>query len=107
MPKPAKPWEWDGRTYCTLEDGSLCCTGTQHGRPTILPEDINAPVKMWLERLRFPHGDCYDTGAAYWGFPSDVWCAYAEGIQVFVRSRSRAEAKDLVRQELPGARFFA
>lgn len=40
--------------------------GAQMGRRNELPDDVSAPIKLQMERLRWIDGD-YDHGGAYWG----------------------------------------
>lgn len=69
------------------------------------------PVKFRLERMQMVDGD-YDNGGAYWGgYPSDpMWVAWGmaeyEEQECFVRAKTREEAKALVRQQFPNARFY-
>lgn len=88
------------------------------GRTNQVPSDgdeRNAVCKMRLERLKFVDGD-YDVKGAYWGSGDPIYFArsvttftdsrgefYAE---VFVRARSREEAKEKVRELMCGATFF-
>jgi hypothetical protein len=61
--------------------------------------------RLHLQRVRFIDGD-YDSGGAYWGGGRDslpLWCAFSpdstlneEPIMIFVRARSRNEAKQAV-----------
>ena len=106
----------NGATYCTQADGSRVCTGSQMGRPDVLPEDRNTPCKLRLVRLPFV-GGCYDRWGAYWGIPANIYCAWVYKPScvsimanylacVFVRADSRDQAKAKVRSSLPNARFF-
>lgn len=88
--------------------------GARMGRRNVLPLDINTPIKLQMERLKWVDGD-YDQGGAYWGGGSgdNVYCAFAYApasidfsTAIFVRAKSRIEAKELVREYLPNCRFF-
>jgi hypothetical protein len=85
--------------------------GAPMGRVDVAATDVNAPHKLHLVRLRFVDGD-YDEGGAYWGGGdgSSIYWAYGEDDQIqfekFVRARSRAEARALVRETYPRARFY-
>ena len=81
--------------------------GAQMGRRNVLPADVNAPIKLRMEKLRWVDGD-YDQFGAYWGGGSgdNVYCAHTPANRVFVRSNSRANAKEKVRAILSKARFF-
>lgn len=109
-----------GTTGFTNDRGQWICTGSQMGRRNILPEDPAKPVKLRIQRMNLIDGD-YDTGGAYWGGPSPtsgrMYCAFRYrpsmvsimlnfDALVFVRANSRAQAKQIVRRELPAAKFF-
>lgn len=96
------------------------CTGSQMGRRNVLPEDTQAGCKLHLTKLPLIDG-CYDRAGAYWGAPSNLWIAYTAhhvyspvqcetqlipSLMVFVRADNREVAKQLVRKELPKARFY-
>lgn len=112
-----------GATGFTNDAGQWICTGSQMGRPNILPASADRVIKLRLTRLPFVDG-CYDRWGAYWGAPATVWCAWNETAgdwfsnwdnnvmktphrpEIFVRADSRDEAKQKVRQLLPLARFY-
>ena len=105
-----------GLDYGEGPDGKQVCRGAQHGRPNIIPTGLTEKgtqsVKLHLERLRWVDGD-YDQGGAYWGRSnSNVYCAWGKWginmvfVQVFVRANSRKDAKSLVWDDLPFAKFF-
>ena len=49
------------------------------------------PKSVHLFSVPIVHG--YDSGGAYWGMPSDVFCATdCEGYRMFARARSRRNA---------------
>lgn len=111
-----------GVTYCTLADGSRQCTGSQMGRATLLP-DLAGPMRLRLVRVRIDSGG-YDSGGAYWGIGSPLYRAvsldsvptrfstgYATGrtepVNLFLRAKDRAAAKEAIRAKLiPGATFL-
>ncbi len=74
-----------------------------------LTEYRTRPTMMYLQRVKFIDGD-YDLGGAYWGgYPSEpLFCAWAEGVdaRVFVRAKTRDEAKELVKESFINAKFF-
>lgn len=89
-----------------------CKYGAPMGRRDILPDDCTVPCKLHLVRLRWFDGD-YDQGGAYWGRViggSDVYWAYGDAAevdaQVFVWAKDREDAKAVVREKLPNARFY-
>ena len=83
--------------------------GASMGRLTRLPQDVNAPIKLHMEKLNWIDLD-YDKSGAYWGYTpeTNMYCAWSEfePVQVFVRASSRRDAKCLVRQLVTSARFF-
>ena len=87
--------------------------GAEIGRPNVLPFQYmgtNAlPIKLQMQKLRWVDGD-YDQNGAYWGGGNgdSIYCAWNDEAeaQVFVRAHSRIEAKELVWEHFPKARFF-
>lgn len=75
--------------------------GAQMGRSNRVGE----PAPLHLQKVRF-EDDCYDAGGAYWGDPSDLWCAFSDDLatMIFVRSLHREIAAFRVR-ELVGDGF--
>ena len=108
-----------GTTYFIDDNGKRVCTGSQMGRPDVIPQSVHQnlgyPIRLHLNRLRWVDG-AYDQGGAYWGQDSqrgtDVYCAWGKYgpndlfIQVFVRACSRKEAKINVRDKISLATFF-
>jgi hypothetical protein len=84
--------------------------GAQVGRADVLPTNLNDPIKLRVEKLRWVDGD-YDQFGAYWGGGggTDIYCAWGEDgdhqVLVFVRAATRTDAKHLVLQKLPKASF--
>lgn len=86
--------------------------GAPMGRCDTLPRDTQEKVLLSLVRLRWVDGD-YDAGGAYWGHSrehGDMWRAVGDAsdcvVEVFVRARSRREARDAVSECLPSAVFY-
>ncbi len=87
--------------------------GAPMGRRDSLPDDADEPVRLSLVRLVMVDG-AYDTGGAYWGgwTPSGGGMYRAVGnasetvVELFVRARTRDEAKAVIRQKLPAATFY-
>lgn len=80
--------------------------GAPMGRQNKLPPDPSAPIKLRLHRLTMVDGD-YDEGGAYWGRGTcPVRVAYGPGTLLFVRERTRYEAKTAVLRLVPKARFY-
>jgi len=105
-----------GIDYFTDDNGNKVCKGAKMGRPNRLPQDVTAPIKLRMERLKWVDQD-YDQGGAYFGGGNGdyIYCAWCVPqtpshplplVQVFVRAISRKDAKSLVRAKLPKARFF-
>jgi hypothetical protein len=94
-----------GTTFFTNDSGRRVCTGSQFGRRDELPDDSTAPVKLRLTRLPFVDSD-YDRWGAYWGSPANLWCAWTDGVRLFVRADDRDTAKMLVAKKLPNAKFY-
>ena len=94
-----------GTTGVTDDAGRWICTGSQMGRRNTLPEDTAAPVKLRLHRLPSVSVD-YDRWGAYWGAARNVWIAWAEGVQIFVRATHRRAAKAAVLDTLRTAKFY-
>ena len=81
------------------------CTGSMMGRAQIFPDDREAPQKLHLRRVPFVD-QCYDRGGAYWGAPANLWCAWNDECEFFVRSNSRHEAKQEVYTLHRPSRFY-
>lgn len=90
-------------------DGKWIPTGSAMGRPNRLPDNRDCVCKLQLTRVPFVDG-AYDRWGAYWGTPSNLWCAWGDAdevcARVFVRANSRDEAKAFVRTHLKNARFY-
>lgn len=77
--------------------------GAQMGRPNRIPSDITTAGKLHLVKLQWVDGD-YDEGGAYFGggMGDNVYWAYGETateqIEVFVRAKSRNQAKEEVKE---------
>jgi len=76
-----------------------CKYGAPMGRSNYDP--IPAGTKVYLQRVPLVDG-AYDKGGAYWGGPSNLYCAWYDNDHViFVRANSRNAAKE----QLLGLRF--
>ncbi len=67
------------------------------------------PERLHLQHVRFVDG-AYDTGGAYWGGGTPLWCAFSPVdtqnewlIRVFVRAPNREAAKVAVLARLAGS----
>ena len=109
-----------GLAYFTNDAGQKVCMGSHMGRPDNIPDGVKTlpSVKVHLVKLDWVDGD-YDEKGAYWGGGSGdfIYCAHAVTFnpvgdnpfppcQIFVRGRSREDAKAAVREKLPNARFY-
>lgn len=87
-----------------------CTYGAPKGRRTILPVDLDEPVKLQLVRLRLVGDGAYDTGGAYWGAGDPLYFARGDTsevvVEMYTRAKSRAAAKQKIRVVLPNATFF-
>ena len=117
MKAPPLPALSNGATGFFNERNEWQCTGSQMGRRNTLPDTPEAralPCKLRLVRMRETDRTAYDAGGAYWGewSPSagGMWRAIGDcgevRAEVFTRAKSRAEARERVRELLPGARFY-
>jgi hypothetical protein len=114
-PAPSLPPLRSGATGFTCpETNRFICTGSRMGRHDTLPAltQRGESCKLRLVKLALIGGD-YDSGGAYWGrSPSagDIYRAIGDcgdtRAELFVRARNRAEAKTLVCNKLPAARFY-
>lgn len=101
------PYRADGTTYFRNEAGERVCTGSMMGRRDVLPDNRKAAIKLHLRHVPFVDG-CYDQGGAYWGGPDNLWCAWADGVVIYVRDPDwdREAVKAEIREVLPNARFY-
>lgn len=83
--------------------------GAPMGRCSVLPVDLNEPVKFRMVKLKFVGHD-YDEGGAYWGLGDPIYFAKGDASEVvvktYVRAATRAEAKEKIRSLLPQATFY-
>jgi len=92
--KRKPPYYEPGQTYGYTAGGERICTGSMLGRRSFVPTDyIGQP--MHLRRVPLCRNG-YDPGGAYWGSPSDLWCAwgstYFEQFEVYTRAPNRESA---------------
>lgn len=87
---------------------------TKYGAPMGRRNHINDPdevIKFYLYPLRWVDGD-YDEGGAYWGYVRGEYIYRAVGWgeeyenEIFVRARTRTEAKEKVKEVFRYAMFF-
>ena len=90
-----------------------CSRGAPMGRCETHNIDPEAPAKFCLQAMHLVDGD-YDRGGAYWGCwtreHGGMWHAYAchddEEVEMFIRAKTREQAKEQIRERYPNARFF-
>lgn len=99
-----------GTQYSYGPNGERICVGSRMGRRSSrIQSDL--PVRVYLRKLRWVDGD-YDEQGAYWGGGRGdhiYWANFDLGESnedIFVRAFSREEAKELVREQIPNAKFF-
>lgn len=68
---------------------------------------LDESVKFSLRRVRLNSGG-YDSGGAYWGIGKPLyWASNADGTaEMFFRASTRGDAKTVVRERYPNARFW-
>lgn len=91
-----------------------CSRGAPMGRCNTFDLDPETNDRFCLQAMRMVDGD-YDSGGAYWGGWSrehgGMWHAYCcnghgEEAELFIRAKTREQAKEQVREHYPNARFF-
>lgn len=80
-----------------------CKYGAPMGRPSYCNNEM---AKVRLFRVNMIDCGAYDEGGAYWGIGTPLYCAKADGVMLFRRANSRAEAKASVLANHPGLTFF-
>jgi hypothetical protein len=84
-----------------------CKYGAPMGRVSRCTDHLYAG-KLHLRQMHLNQG--YDNGGAYWGMPSDMWRAWADGAEeeqvMYTRAQTREEAKMVVGAVFPHARFY-
>lgn len=91
------------------ESPAYSARGANMGRPDYRG-DPDRSYKFFMQRIRM-HDYAYDAGGAYWGGPSNLYCAWVKDeedgdVRVFVRAGSRNEAKTKVRGDYPNSAFY-
>lgn len=81
--------------------------GAAMGRGSYHAEDKNAPVKLFLRKVRLDSGG-YDSNGTYFGRGLPLyWAASADNeVDYMLRAQSRAAAKALVWKDYPEAYFY-
>jgi hypothetical protein len=84
-----------------------CKFGAPMGHSNQLPENIYLPIKLQMEKLKWIDGDYICDGTYFGGGSGDyIYCAFSDNVRIFVRAKDRIEAKELVRDLVPNARFY-
>ena len=89
-----------------------CSRGAPMGRVDV-PAPRDFEYKMRLYKMNLDSGG-YDRGGAYWGHGEPMYCAEAddrgEDVEelpiMYLRAKSRDEAKSIVRESYPYVSFF-
>lgn len=81
--------------------------GAALGRPSIHKADREAPIKLYLRKVRLDSGG-YDPNGTYFGIGAPLyWVSDSEGtVDYMLRAIRRSDAKAMVRQVYPKASFF-
>ena len=88
-----------------------CKYGAPLGRSNVIPADIETAGKLYLEKLEWVDS-AYTYDGTYWGggLGDNIYCASGETatgrIDIFVRAKSRDEAKELVSNLVPTVKFY-
>lgn len=95
-----------GATGFYNEHNEWVCTGSQMGRRSSPSQATSQKFHLRQERL---DSGGYDSGGAYWGigYTPLFYASSVDGeIEFFHRAKDRNEAKKIVTEKFPGARFF-
>ena len=91
------------QTFITPVSGKYGAPMGRHTGPDFLDVDAG---RLYLRRVRLDSGG-YDCGGAYWGLGAPLWEALdQDGNGRIFRARDRTDAKRLICQDFPGARFY-
>ena len=94
-----------------------CTYGAPMGRSETHCADSEIPFKFNLQRVRLDSGG-YDSGGAYWGYGQALYWYFSEYldefegetewliVEKFIRAGSREDAKRIILQDYPNARFY-
>lgn len=78
--------------------------GSPMGRRDTLHND-GEPMKLRLQYVPFVDG-AYDQGGAYWGMPANLYVAWNEDGELYVRASSRDMAKQIIQGNWLGVTFY-
>lgn len=83
-----------------------CSRGAPMGRPSHITRPDRA-FRMYMVKLPLGDGGAYDSGGAYWGCGDPLYWAYGDGNdqEMFVRAKTREDAKRQVLKEFPNIYF--
>ncbi len=89
--------------------------GASMGRSNYIPLDNASVKKLHLIKLQWIDGD-YDNGGAYWGNSggTNIYWAYENSkesdndsiAEIFIRAKSRKDAREQVIATFPNAKFY-
>lgn len=77
---------------------------SQYGAPMGRRSSEALTGKLYLRHA--PLHDGYDKGGAYWGWPSNLYCAWNDDCVYYVRASSREAAKTEILQEFSAVTFY-
>ncbi len=83
--------------------------GAPMGMCDIVPDNCNLPIKLYLRRMSWVDGDYLQNGAYYGGGNGDsiYWSYSADGTSdIFIRAKSRKDAREQVIAKFPNAKFY-
>lgn len=79
--------------------------GASMGRASSRP-DVKPAAKVYLKKMPIDR-DGYDSGGSYWGIGDPMfWASDDADFELFTRAKNREDAKRIVREKHPEARFY-
>jgi len=87
-------------------------TGSAMGRPDLTPDDDDGDWNIQFRLFKMEMSPCgaYDHCGAYWGAGDHntgwMYRAHHSPFDIFIRARSRREAKEKLRKKYPKIRFI-
>lgn len=92
------PYQENGIRSFMNDAGEKVVTGAQMGRKIQLPDSYHGEA-LNLHKVEIQDG--YDKGGAYWGNGTPLYCAFGDGVEIYVRAKDRTEAKEKARLQTP------
>lgn len=104
MNKPILP---NGIHYLYGVNGEKICLGSMTGRANHYPAwEESDSLKLRMVKLRINSGG-YDEGGAYFGQGNPIYWTFDDNdTSIFFRAKNRLDAKRIIRQTLPNAKFY-